>query len=275
MFPEIIQIQTTSYCNKACGYCPYGEVSREQPMGIMLMHTVKKLVDEFVEKGNFLVPYLQAEPLLDTRIFKILDYIRQKSDIPMELSTNCILLNQKVRHRLAEYSNIQFILHLDSFNSKASENAKRFLTLPLQNVLIILFSGFTSRNDVENWLRYGREHEVAVKVLTACSRANNVVAIPSVTRSSGASCMGLRTRKWIHVLWDGTVILCCQDWRRTVVLGNVANHSIEDVFNSELFNRTRQYVSGINTPSSFLCRKCSFWTSQDSVNFTKKLGDWK
>jgi radical SAM protein with 4Fe4S-binding SPASM domain len=58
------------------------------------------------------------------------------------------------------------------------------------------------------------------------------------------------------VLFNGDMILCCHDWRRTVVLGNLNESSIEDIWNSENFiSLIRQYNAG-DLSNLDVCRKC-------------------
>lgn len=283
LFPEIMQLQTTSHCNKNCPYCPHPEIRNEQPMGIMPTPIIERLVKEFIDKGgNFLIPYLQNEPLLDGRLLSILDFTRKKSNIPVEISTNCILLDKKMRSNLIKYANIQFVLHLNSFNSNAARNAKHFLELEPEIVIVSLFKGYTPENDIEKWCKYGEKKDIIVKIFNPCNRAGNISIkehTPNFLRRSFnffhlKSCISLRSRKWIHILYDGAIVLCCQDWRRAVVLGNVSNNCIEEVFNNLNFNQIRKYVSGINTPRHFLCRNCTFWVNYETTDFEKKLGVW-
>ncbi len=281
LFPDIMQLQTTSHCNKRCLYCPYPKTSLEQPMGEMAMPLVERLITEFVDKGGkFLIPYLLNEPLMDNRLLSILDFTRTLSDIPIEISTNCILLDETMRDSLIKYSEIQFVLHLNSFNSKDAENARRFLKLGPEHVLVSLFSDYIPQDEAESWLKYGEENGVLVKVFTPCDRAGNsdidgLVLHPLRTLLNAVrpkSCMTLRSRNWIHILWDGVVVLCCQDWRRDVVLGSVAHNSIELVFNNDRYDEIREYVSGQNTPGSFLCRSCNFRVHHTTTSFEKPLG---
>lgn len=283
LFPEIIQLQTFSLCNNSCPYCPYPDVKNEVPMGKMPTLTIKRIIDEFIDKGgSFFIPYLQNEPLLDERFLSILDFIRDKSDIPIEISSNCILLNAKMRGCLIKYSNIQFVLHLNKFNTKESENARQFLNLEPENVIVTIFKGYTSDTELEKWLEYAKKNDINLKIINPSSRSGNVdihELKPHIFRKvfnyfQSKSCSSLRSRKWIHILWNGTVILCCQDWRREVVLGNINNSSIEEVFNNNLFSQIRKYILGENTPSDFICRKCNFWVPHETLMFKKKIGTW-
>ncbi len=48
-FPNNIQIQTTSFCNASCGFCPYPETSQEHPMGRMKEDLFRSIVDQLAD----------------------------------------------------------------------------------------------------------------------------------------------------------------------------------------------------------------------------------
>ena len=61
----------------------------------------------------------------------------------------------------------------------------------------------------------------------------------------------------IHILFDGVVVLCCMDWRREVVLGNVKDKSIEEIWNSPYYLEVEDWIRGkSNPPPNFLCLRC-------------------
>jgi len=45
-FPERLHIQTHSWCNAGCIFCPYTKISREKPMGRMSWELYTKIIDE-------------------------------------------------------------------------------------------------------------------------------------------------------------------------------------------------------------------------------------
>jgi radical SAM protein with 4Fe4S-binding SPASM domain len=62
--------------------------------------------------------------------------------------------------------------------------------------------------------------------------------------------------KQAYIVENGDMILCCHDWRQTVVLGNVAETSIKAVWNSDRFlDRIYAYYSGDFTNIE-ICRNC-------------------
>ncbi len=63
--------------------------------------------------------------------------------------------------------------------------------------------------------------------------------------------------KQAYVLYNGDVIICCHDWRRTVVLGNLNEQGLAEIWNSRRFvDVIRQYQAGDFTNCA-ICRTCS------------------
>ncbi len=61
----------------------------------------------------------------------------------------------------------------------------------------------------------------------------------------------------IHILFNGDVVLCCMDWRREVILGNLHQQTIREIWNGEAYNNVRQIIRGSKKgPSDFPCYKC-------------------
>jgi radical SAM protein with 4Fe4S-binding SPASM domain len=62
--------------------------------------------------------------------------------------------------------------------------------------------------------------------------------------------------KQAYIVENGDMILCCHDWRQSVVLGNVAKTSIKEVWNSPAFlDRIYEYYAG-NFENIEICRNC-------------------
>ena len=62
--------------------------------------------------------------------------------------------------------------------------------------------------------------------------------------------------KQAYIVENGDMILCCHDWQQTVVLGNVAETSIKEVWNSPVFlDRIYEYYAG-DFSNIEICRNC-------------------
>jgi radical SAM protein with 4Fe4S-binding SPASM domain len=66
-----------------------------------------------------------------------------------------------------------------------------------------------------------------------------------------------RLYRQAYVLFDGDVVLCCTDWRRTVVLGNVRDGGLHAVWNSPRAVKIRQDYQNGRLGENPLCAACT------------------
>lgn len=59
------------------------------------------------------------------------------------------------------------------------------------------------------------------------------------------------------LLSDGSVVLCCMDFGLKHVLGNIYEHSFEEIMNGTEMQRVKDGMNGDET-IDILCRKCSY-----------------
>ena len=64
------------------------------------------------------------------------------------------------------------------------------------------------------------------------------------------------------VLQSGDVVLCCMDWRREAVLGNIRSESLASIWRSDRRQEIMARVQGEQeSESDFLCKRC-----EESIN---------
>jgi len=124
--------------------------------------------------------------------------------------------------------------------------------------------------------RYWKRRGVPVKLFLPNSRTG---LLPNLGRWSwkypGDRLRGCRKDLPIRdmvIAWNGDVVLCCEDMARKVVLGNVTDRSLVEVWNSE---RARDVVEKIylGKPSGddFICKTCEFGRSTLARRLIKNL----
>ena len=60
-------------------------------------------------------------------------------------------------------------------------------------------------------------------------------------------------RAWI--LWNGDMVLCCVDWERTQVFGNIHEQSIREIWNGEGYRKYRQRMMDRDLAGT-ICENC-------------------
>lgn len=92
---NILQIESTAACNMACSFCPYP--LKDDKTSKLELAKIYSLLDQLDSKDRGLeyITFSQFnEPLLDNRIFEILDYCNKKN-LPVLFITNGLLLNKE------------------------------------------------------------------------------------------------------------------------------------------------------------------------------------
>ena len=70
-------------------------------------------------------------------------------------------------------------------------------------------------------------------------------------------CKYKRESEWCHILSSGDVVLCCMDWYREHILGNVNDNTLSQIWNSESYLTIREKIRH-STNKSFICNKCEW-----------------
>lgn len=280
-FPKYIMIQTTSYCNADCIICPYGGLVKKQPQGLMDLNTYHKIINE---ASNYdvkrILLYLMNEPLMDKDIVSKINYAKEKNPKAIvHIVSNGSLLNKRLSRNLinSKLDYIEFsvlansqesyrkIMHLDF--DKTINNILNFIKLARMknkgkyyiNIDITrtpnLLSDKEKSEIISFWKGAGIKNINYFNMPT--NRAGNVSFLPKVKHDFINGCNSIWANEMIHILYNGDVILCCMDWRREVVLGNVKKDNLYNIWNAKRYDRIRMMRNGkIESPPNFICKRC-------------------
>jgi radical SAM protein with 4Fe4S-binding SPASM domain len=61
----------------------------------------------------------------------------------------------------------------------------------------------------------------------------------------------------MYVNYRGEAILCCNDWRFTVVMGDTASATLADIWRNEQYQRYRHHLQQKNRAMA-LCSTCDY-----------------
>lgn len=283
-FPAFIEVQTSSMCNSKCIVCPYTKVKLHTPQGKMERKLWNKLIDEFMyNRSNILniEPYLNNEPFLDKDFLELL-YTLKPIERYVEISTNlqcCTneMIDEIIKNKLVNelrcsifgfngdsYKRIMGIEMrdvLEKFKYLSEMNKSAGSPLKIQFTMIghkILISDDELREAEDYALALG----VNFKVYPYLDRAeNNDLITPKRIFEQRGRVIGCKLgylKDRIAIWHDGMVALCCQDWKRNHIIGNLSECSIKELWNSNTINHYRDNIySNKNDIQDLLCKKCA------------------
>lgn len=288
LYPLILQVQTLSLCNGRCPFCPYVSSSSQLSQGKMPWETYQKIVDECSTFPTLKVftPMLQNEPLLDKDIFKCIRYFKEKNGnkAQIELVTNGYPLTSEMAEKLVHSKIDNIIISLNAHFKETYEklmpgfkferimnNINNLLSYDLNNTKVVIRFLETSQNreELSQALKYWRKRGVSTEVLSRINNRANTVDIDSYKPPKP---VGLAKRMLfsyfsgrccflpffqMNVLFNGDVILCCNDWGRKSILGNVNEQSLIDIWNSQKVNRIRRNILRKKYEDIEACKGCS------------------
>jgi radical SAM protein with 4Fe4S-binding SPASM domain len=271
-FPRAVQIETASRCNAHCDFCPYQETSQLFPAGTMDDGLFYKILDELATfRPQMVAPYLNNEPLLDKKITQRIRAIRNAlPDTFIDFSTNASALTPRIADELtspelgideiklnmpsadpSEYERIMGLRY-----ERTVENTRSFIARAKEKKFpgryrIIIVGSATPQDE-----RFWQQEGIEVKVYRKLSRGGAIdTGTPAKDHVNG--CKYDREKEWMHVLHTGEVVLCCMDWYKEHVLGNLKESTVSHVWNSERYSAIRKRVAD-STDKSFICNKCEW-----------------
>lgn len=279
-FPRTIQIQTFTGCNADCIFCPYGGTYETQPKGKMAPGLFERIIDEAAaHRVRRISPYLMNEPLVDRGLFDKIRYIKATiPDCNVVVTSNGHFLTPQVADAILElggglhelYISLQgidrepyektmrgsmnFERTLANVNHFIEEQRRRGLERPKLWITMVDTAVIDARKAVAYW----RSRGVASKYTTLENRGGNIRNAENFSRTKAMSYCTTCTRlfKQAYILFNGDMVLCCVDYSREQVLGNITNSSIDDVWNGPVATEIRRRYLGHQFDGLPLCGNC-------------------
>ena len=275
-----IQIQTTSICNARCKICPYATSFLAKNKACMDDTVFGKVVFRIKEANieiSKLCMYLQNEPLTDPSLFDRINVIKKTfGRIPLELSTNCALLDPARAETLITCAkDVQFNMHL-SFHGTNKKEHEDMMGISYDTALanIKTYLSLSDRTSITNrivsvcvdkkkaqlfWKSIFEELSLtrhpSLRLLENNNRAGNLSGeyAYSFVRERAPYLTCRRLRNWIHVNWRGEVIICCNDYENEVILGNLLTTPLQKIIKDipkTIDAAIKKYGK------SFICNRC-------------------
>jgi radical SAM protein with 4Fe4S-binding SPASM domain len=289
IMPQRLQLQTQSYCNGRCLFCPYPEVRRQLEQGKMEWAVFEKIANETSQwnKPVKVGLVLQNEPFLDKDFFKMVRYFKSlRPQMRIYTYTNGTLLNESIVQEIVESGLDEVTISINAFTKntykqlhpsfsfeKIIKGIHLIASVKPEHLSVRLGFVCTSQNqdELDNLRNFVQEKGLGLRLVNVFNRANNLNNYGRF-RLSKLEWRHLKMRliykffyqacdipfDSLNVLFNGDVIFCPGDWRRQVVLGNVKTSSLSEIWNGKAFNELREKIVGKRYNEIQICAKCTF-----------------
>lgn len=271
-FPTFVLLEATNACNLRCRMCfIYGEgVSAKRETGFLKEEIWRPAIDEIGSRPETITLDLHGagEPLLHPQLFDIISHAKGKGNIKVGFLSNATLLDREKARRVIE-SGLDWIgFSVDGAQKEIFDYYRKGASLEeveanIEHLLSLRKNGPTVYLNMVL-------HEEADKDLFIQRWKGKVeTLLLSVKRINDKS---LNTpivfQKPCHLLyeqlimgWDGTAVLCCEDYYGEYIAGKFPEQSIQEIWLGSALSGARRLHETGKARSLRLCSLC------DSVAF--------
>lgn len=277
-FPIHLDIETTNACNLRCPMCPRTimELDKTGKVGFMDFKLYKSLIDQGAENGLCSVKLsFLGEPLIHPDVVKQVKYAKDRGIIEVMFNTNAVTLTGELSRKLldAGLDSIFFSVdHTDpeKYNEtrvgadfhKVVNNVKKFVELRnklgykhVQTRISMVIMDQTTE-ELADYERFGFE-ELGVDGVGYGEFSEYPFKEDKYPKYYNPDFVCAQLFQRMFIMWDGTVVPCCVDRDRELVMGDAKKEKLKDIWNNEKYKRLR----GAHTTGRYheipLCRKCS------------------
>lgn len=308
LFPLVVQVQTINRCNASCSFCPYPYTVHLQEKRIMDDELYSKIVDECVREPGLLdfVPMSKNEPLLDVNMEERIREFRSKAQPHqiVELVTNGSPLTSARAKRLMDAGLDMITVSVSASNEETYKKVMVGLSwkqvmnnlealaqenLAGLNVYLRFIKERGNRRELSAFRKRWRHFNHFNFNVNNRAGALRGYEMKSIQYGSFAERLKHTLGSHIypacpyvfssmHILENGDVTMCLNDWGDREVIGNVRTQSIREIYNSPRMKEVRELMTQGRYEEIEACKGCSFYhewlkplTAQEKVEVAEPV----
>ena len=223
-----IQIQTIHKCNLKCDFCPNSKI--EQSGELMTWNLYHRIINELKElKYNGKIGlFLMNESLLDNRLSNMVMLAKQNMPkAEVYISTNGTRLNEGMFEEL-KIAGIDRIM-VSCYTESIYNRVKNWDVTPLK---------FYERNLKGQFYNRGGNSE-----------GYGGAVVQKYCKHPFAQ---------MYITSNGKAVLCCSDYKREVIMGDVNKDSLKDIWDNDKYDYYRKHLKQGNRKVLKLCKHCNY-----------------
>ena len=281
-YPIHIDLEIDNVCNFACSFCPIGQPESELGQFYKTKHEIPKekifqLIDECKELGvNSIQFSIVNEPLANKDIFEILKYASSKKFDDIFIVSNGSLLNQNKAIKLLDTNIDKIQFSLDAFKEetfeknrftkikkpglykKVKENIINFIKLrdkmgkkfPLVRVSFIELE--ENKDEIKDFENFWNDKVDGIHFQRLTDYKKKVINFDEVKDKVRCNMSNFR----LSIKSDGNVRPCCVGYGEKILIGNIFNSSLKDIWDSKILKDFQKMHKEYRSYENKACKEC-------------------
>ena len=285
-FPNVILIDTTSYCNLKCSMCFHREMKRKK--GNMPWKLFTKIIDEIAETDKNVRIWMVffGEPLIIKKnkpsIFEMIAYAKNKGLEDVVVNSNACLMDDYESRELIKSGLDAIYIGIDAFTAKTYGKLRVGGNYPetVYNVLHLLklqkkmnvitpkvFVQFVEMDvnmrEKEPFINFWQKAGAIVKVRPKVSWAGKVDA-PNLVLTDKDRWPCHWAMQTMSITDTGKVVACAVDLDAKFVAGDITEQTLKEVWNGKLKDFRQLHLNRQFDKLPDICRYCKDWQAAKS-----------
>lgn len=270
-----IALGTMGRCNASCIHCPTGKTATDHvPRTPMPMPLFRKIIDEIAAlrlpiSGQFAFG-LFGDALLDPHVVERAAYLREHfPSTPLSINTNGAAFNLQ-RHAALLGLNVIIGLHCESIVPESFDVLMHPLRLerliPKYEQILERFGdrvyvsiplsrlNLHHAAQTRSWFKARGAHVILAPIASRCAEDRSVfdqLALKPYQMRCGSAVLDD-----IVIDCDGTLLRCCQDFRRDEPIGNVADQPLREIMFGSSRRAHAHFLDQGRHAESVTCSRC-------------------
>lgn len=283
-FPTHLFIESTSICNFHCQMCP--RTHGNTLLGNMDFSLFKKIIDEAKQYGprNFCL-HLFGEPLLAPQIIEMVKYVKKSDPLnAILLTTNGALLTSEKSEALIKYRLDKISISFTSPDKKTyfektgmdrleeiEKNIEQLIAMKKKNksrrplIFVRMIIDQETESQTGEFINKWRKKDVILEIRDKHNYGGNIRESRVKKNKKRYPCYHLWLSPAIH--WNGDVSVCCNDYERKLVLGNVKNQTIHQIWTGSKIRHYRKLHLQGKYDQMPICDRCDVWNIYSDLFF--------
>jgi len=291
-FPEAVLIDSTSFCNLRCSMCVHFKMQRKK--GIMPWEIYTKIIDEIANTNPktkvwlifFGDPFILAR--IKPSIFDRIAYAKSRGLLNLAVNSNGNLMDKAAAEKLIESGLDAIYFGIDAFTAPTYDKLrvggdynkvvsnilylielKKKLKANKPEVIVQFVEMEENKHEKEDFIKFWSAQGITVKVRPMVSWAGKIKA-PNLKSDD----IPRRPCHWImktmSIIDSGQVVFCAVDLDAEVIVGDVKNNSLQEIWNGKLKQMRNFHLRREFDKLPQLCQRCQDWQSSGVDFYSQK-----
>jgi len=275
--PIGVDIGVTNACNSDCIMCPHSKLKN---IGTMEMKLYKKIIDDCskLKIKNITLSFF-GEPLLDKTLIEKIEYAKEKN-LVVAFYSNASLLTEEWAENLINSGLDSITISFDGYSKETYEKIRKGLKFEVtkKNILnllkirekmkeknpkinLALVELEENKNEIRKFYSEWAKKVDSVNIINMRNWANTIDK--KGTKESFHFSKKIKRKPcaliWQKMVvdWNGDVVLCCDDWNHSIILGNLKDQTIEEIWRGDKLKKIRKVHIDGNFKKIPLCSGCN------------------